>query len=62
MIIRQQISHDKAFETMKINQISFIRKLIIEENFVKYNINVILIKVGFTIDIGEGENYEKTNL
>ena len=61
-IIRWQISCDIALSTMKINQSAFIRDLIIEEDLIEYNANIILIKAGSTIDMGESKNYEKTDL
>lgn len=62
MIIRWQIDRDIALDTIKIYQSAFIKDFVIEKNLTNCNTNIILIKVGFVIDIGEFKDYEKTNL
>lgn len=52
-IIGWQISQDMALGTIKINQSVFIRDFVIEESLTKCNANVILMKAGSVIDIGE---------
>lgn len=46
---------------IKIDQLAFIRDLIIEKRLTKCNANIILIKAGLSIEIFEPGNYNKTN-
>lgn len=47
---------------MEINQLAFIKDLIIEEDLTKCNFNIIFIKIGSFIKIIELDNYEKVEL
>lgn len=47
---------------MKINQLAFIRDLIIEKILTKCNANIILMITGLSIEMLEPNNYKKTNL
>ena len=62
IIIRWQISRNIALGTIKIDQLAFIRDLVIEERFTKYNPNVIPMKASSAIDINKVRNYEETDL
>lgn len=52
-IIGWQISRDTAMGTMKISQSAFIRDLVYEEKLTDCNANVIPMKAGSAIDMGE---------
>ena len=47
---------------MKINLLIFIQDLVIKKRFMKYNINVILIKTSLAIEMADQKNYKKANL
>lgn len=61
-IIGLQITRDTVMYTMKIDQTSFIRDLIIEEGLEECNINIIPMKAGFAIEMLNSENYDKTDI
>ena len=61
-IIGWQVTRDTAARTMKINQLTFIRDLIIEEGFTKCNANVIPMKAGSSIEMPERDDYNKTDI
>lgn len=48
--------------TMKIDQSAFIRDLVIKERLTDCNTNVILMKARLSIEMGDPEDYKKTNL
>lgn len=47
--------------TIKIHQSAFVKDLVIKKRLTNYNANVILMKVGSSIERTESENYEKAN-
>lgn len=47
---------------LKLNQKTFVHDVIIEESLIKYNVNVILIKTGFSIEIIKFDNYKEMKL
>lgn len=47
---------------IKIDHSAFIRNLVIEKRLTDYNANVILIQVGSSIEMGDPEDYEETDL
>lgn len=61
-IIGWQITRDEAMGTMKISQSAFVRHLVYEERLTDCNANVILMKAASSIDMGEPEDYEETDL
>lgn len=48
--------------TMKICQSAFIRDLVYKEGLTECNANVIPMKAGSAIDMGESEDYDETDL
>lgn len=60
-IIGWQITRDAATHTMKIDQLAFIRDLVIEKRLVKCNANVISIKARLAIKMLNSNNYNKIN-
>lgn len=61
-IIRWQITRDTAMHMMKIDQLTFIRDLVIEEGLEECNANVIPIKAGLAIEMLDSKDYNKTDL
>ena len=61
-IIGWQIHRDSAAGTMKINQLAFIRDLVIEEGLTDCNANVIPMKAGSSIEMSDPEDYEEADL
>lgn len=61
-IIGWQFSQDTALGTIKIDQSAFIRDFVIEECLTECNANVIPMKAGSAIDMGESEDYKETDL
>ncbi len=47
---------------MKIDQLAFIRDLMIEKGLTEYNANIISMKAYSTIKMSELKDYKKTNL
>lgn len=47
---------------MKIDQLIFIRDLVIKKGFINYNTTVILIKTGLEINMSDVNDYKKTKL
>ena len=58
-IIGWQISRDTVLNIMKIDQLVFIKDLVIKKRLIEYNPNVIPIKVGSAIDISKVGDYEE---
>ncbi len=61
-IIGGQITRDPSTQTLKIDQSSFIRNLIIEKNLTNCNSNIIPMKAGSAIEMIEHNNYEDTEI
>lgn len=61
-IIGWQIIRDAATHTIKIDQLAFIRDLVIEEGLTEYNTNVILIKTRSAIEMLDPDNYDEIDL
>lgn len=61
-IINWQVTKNKIDKTIKINQLVFIRDLVIEKKLIKYNVNNISIKTKLTIEITNINDYEEINL
>lgn len=51
-----------AVGTIKIDQLAFIKDLVIEKKLTDCNANVILIKTGLAIEIEDPKNYNETDL
>lgn len=62
MIIEWQISKDTVLGTMKIDQSTFIRDMVIKKRLIKYKPNVVPMKANFTIDKSKVKDYKETNL
>lgn len=62
IIIKWQVTRDKAMHIIKIDQSVFIRNLVIKKRLIKYNFNIILIKAELFIKILESDNYNKIDL
>lgn len=61
-IIRQQITRNSTIGTIKINQLAFIRNLVIKKNITNYNTLVILVKARLSIKIVDLNNYKEIKL
>lgn len=61
-IIGWQINRDVAMGTKKIDQSAFIKDTVIEKRLSNCNANVIPMKAGLSIDMGNPEDYKETNL
>lgn len=61
-IIRWQITRDIIVQTMKINQLAFIRDLVIEKKLTECNTNIIPIKPRSAIEMFYPKNYKKTDI
>lgn len=61
-IIRWQINRNAMMGAIKIDQSVFIKDLVIEKRLTNYNTNVISMKVGSLIKIGDPKNYKETDL
>lgn len=62
IIIRLQVIRDMIVSTININQLTFIKNLIIKKRLTNFSTNVILIKTRLTIKILDLEKYHETNL
>ena len=60
--ISWQITRDSVTQIMKLDQSTFIRNLVIEENLSDYNANVISMKAGSVINMSEANDYKEENL
>lgn len=61
-IIGWQVTRDMATRTMKIDQSTFIKDLVIKEGLTDCNANVIPIKTRSAIEMSKPDNYDKTNI
>ena len=61
-IIGWQIMRDPFTQTLKIDQSSFIRDLVIEKNLTNCNSNIIPMKAGSAIEMIEHDDYEDTEI
>ena len=61
-IIGWQITRNPSTQTLKIDQSSFIRDLVIEENLTNCNSNVIPMKTGSAIEMIKHDDYEDTEI
>ena len=61
-IIGWQIMRDPFTQTLKIDQSSFIRDLVIEKNLTNCNSNIIPMKAGSAIEMIEHNDYEDTEI
>ncbi len=61
-IIGWQITRDLFTQTLKIDQFSFIRNLVIEESLTNCNSNIIPMKAGSAIEMIEHDDYEDTEI
>ena len=57
-IIGWQITRNPSTQTLKIDQSSFIRDLVIEENLTNCNSNIIPMKAGSAIEMIKHDDYE----
>lgn len=61
-IIGWQMSRDTVAHTIKINQLAFIRDLIIEEELTKCNANIIPMKARSSIEMPNSDDYNKIDI
>ena len=61
-IIGWQITRDPSTQTLKIDQSSFIRDLVIEESLTNCNSNIIPMKARSAIEMIEHDDYEDTEI
>ncbi len=61
-IIGWQMTRDPFTQTLKIDQSSFIRDLVIEENLTNCNSNVIPMKAGSAIEMIKHDDYKDTEI
>lgn len=61
-IIKWQITRDLVLGIIKIDQVIFIRNLVIEEDFINCNTTVILMKTNSVIDMLDVNDYKEIKL
>lgn len=61
-IISWQVGQDMVPKTIKIDQLAFVRALVIKKDFTNCNVSIILIKTGTKIKIENPKDYKKVNL
>ncbi len=61
-IIGCQITWDPSIQTLKIDQSSFTRDLVIKESLTNCNSNIIPMKAGSAIEMIEHDDYEDTEI